>query len=99
MIDVNEWVRPEIVKVKRALTFFVFRPEQYKPSKMDTEYRRSRTMISDGEFVTNTSKGEELDQKKAPGRTGAKRTGKLSRRACYFVGCGPLRILTAPWIW
>ena len=43
-------------------------------------------MISDGEFVTKTSKGEELDGKKAPGRTGAERTGKMSRRACYFEG-------------
>ena len=27
-------------------------------------------MISDGEFVTKTSKGEELDEKKAPGGAG-----------------------------
>ena len=39
-------------------------------------------MISDGESVTKTSKGEELDEKKAPGRTGAERTGKLRLRAC-----------------
>ena len=45
-------------------------------------------MISDGEFVTKTSKGEELDEKKAPGRTGAERTGKLRLRACYFELCG-----------
>ena len=37
-------------------------------------------MISDGEFVTKTSKGEELAQQKALGRTGAQRTGKLSHR-------------------
>ena len=43
-------------------------------------------MVSDEEFVTKTSKGEELDGKKAPGRTGAERTGKMSRRACYFEG-------------
>ena len=45
-------------------------------------------MIGDGDFVTKASKGEELDEKKAPGRTGAERTGKLRLRACYFVGCG-----------
>ena len=44
-------------------------------------------MVSDEKFVTKTSKGEELDGKKAPGRTGAERTGKMSRRACYFEGC------------
>ena len=44
-------------------------------------------MVSDEEFVTKTSKGEELDEKKAPGRTGAERTGKMSRRACYFEAC------------
>ena len=43
-------------------------------------------MVSDGEFVSKTSKGKELDEKKAPGRTGAERTGKLRLRACYFVG-------------
>ena len=44
-------------------------------------------MISDGESVTKTSKGEELDEKKTPGRTGAERTGKLRLRACYFERC------------
>ena len=44
-------------------------------------------MVSDGEFASKTSKGKELDGKKAPGRTGAERTGKLRLRACYFVGC------------
>ena len=48
-------------------------------------------MVSDEKFVTKTSKGEELDGKKAPGRTGAERTGKLRLRACYFVGCGMLQ--------
>ena len=43
-------------------------------------------MVSDGEFVSKTSKGKELDGKKAPGRTGAERTGKMSHRACYFEG-------------
>ena len=50
-------------------------------------------MVSDEEFVTKTSKGEELDGKKAPGRTGAERTGKMSRRACYFEGCVVVEIL------
>ena len=44
-------------------------------------------MVSDEEFDRKTSKGEELDGKKAPGRTGAERTGKMSHRACYFEGC------------
>ena len=51
-------------------------------------------MVSDGKFVSKTSKGKELDEKKAPGRSGAERTGKLRRRACYFVGWGVLETET-----
>ena len=52
-------------------------------------------MVSDEEFVTKTSKGEVLDGKKAPGRTGAERTGKLRLRARYFVGCNAILPITS----
>ena len=75
-------------KNEAGLDIINFLPAQKKHSKMVVQILSSKSMICYDEYVTKKGAGNELDEKKLPGRTGARRTGSLSLRACYFEMCG-----------
>ena len=68
-------MRPEAEKNEAGLDFIVFPPEHYKHWKMAIWILATKLMISYEEYVTKTSKGNELEKKKVAGRSGAERGG------------------------